>query len=84
MKNLLMKQFIWVQTFLADQRGQADRVRHGGGVDLFAAAAGMDTVANNINTAFTNVRQQVDHLYELSFRGRRGEMRQGCATPQFK
>jgi len=56
MKNLLMRQFIWVQTFLADQRGQ-DLIEYAMVVALicFAAAAGMNTVANNINTAFTNI-----------------------------
>ena len=56
MKNLLMKQAIWLQTFLADQRGQ-DLIEYAMVVALicFAATAGMNTVANNINTAFANI-----------------------------
>jgi pilus assembly protein Flp/PilA len=56
MKNLALRQSIWLQTLLADERGQ-DLIEYAMVVALicFAATAGMSTVANNINTAFAAI-----------------------------
>ena len=56
MRTFLLKQYVRMQTFLADERGQ-DLIEYALVVALiaFAATAGMDTVANKINTAFTNI-----------------------------
>ncbi len=56
MKRLLTKQYVRIQTLLADEQGQ-DLIEYALVVALiaFAATAGMNTVANNINTAFTNI-----------------------------
>jgi pilus assembly protein Flp/PilA len=56
MKTFLLKQYVRMQTLLADERGQ-DLIEYALVVALiaFAATAGMDTVANKINVAFTNI-----------------------------
>jgi len=56
MQTFLLKQYVRVQTFLADERGQ-DLIEYALVVALiaFAATAGMNTVANRINTAFSNI-----------------------------
>ena len=56
MQTFLLKQYIRMQNLLADERGQ-DLIEYALVVALiaFAATAGMDTVANKINTAFTNI-----------------------------
>jgi len=56
MKNVLLRQFVQMQTLLTDERGQ-DLIEYALVVALiaFAATAGMDTVANKINTAFSNI-----------------------------
>jgi len=56
MNTHLTKVFVWAQTILADERGQ-DLIEYAMVVALicFAATAGMNTVANNINTAFANI-----------------------------
>ena len=56
MQTFLLKQYVRMQTFLSDERGQ-DLIEYALVVALiaFAATAGMNTVANKINTAFTNI-----------------------------
>ncbi len=56
MQTFLRKQYVRTQTLLADERGQ-DLIEYALVVALiaFAATAGMSSVANNINTAFTNI-----------------------------
>jgi len=56
MKTFLLKRYVQMQTLLADERGQ-DLIEYALVVALiaFAATAGMNTVANKINTAFTNI-----------------------------
>ena len=56
MQNFLLKQYVRMQTFLSDERGQ-DLIEYALVVALiaFAATAGMNTVANKINTAFSNI-----------------------------
>jgi pilus assembly protein Flp/PilA len=56
MQTFLLKQYVRMQTLLADERGQ-DLIEYALVVALiaFAATAGMNTVANKINTAFTNI-----------------------------
>ena len=56
MQTFLLKQYVRMQTLLSDERGQ-DLIEYALVVALiaFAATAGMDTVANRINTAFTNI-----------------------------
>ena len=56
MQTYLLKQCIRMQSLLADERGQ-DLIEYALVVALiaFAATAGMDVVANKINTAFTNI-----------------------------
>jgi pilus assembly protein Flp/PilA len=56
MRTFFLKQYVRMQTLLADERGQ-DLIEYALVVALiaFAATAGMDTVANKINTAFTNI-----------------------------
>ena len=56
MQTFVLKQYIRMQNLLADERGQ-DLIEYALVVALiaFAATAGMDTVANKINTAFTNI-----------------------------
>jgi len=60
MQRLLTKQYVRIQTLLADEQGQ-DLIEYALVVALiaFAATAGMNTVANNINTAFTNIGTKV-------------------------
>jgi pilus assembly protein Flp/PilA len=56
MRSVLTKLYVTVQSFLADESGQ-DLIEYALVVALigFAAIAGMNTVANNINTAFGNI-----------------------------
>ena len=56
MQNFLLKRFVQLNTLLADERGQ-DLIEYALVVALiaFAATAGMDTVANKINVAFSNI-----------------------------
>jgi len=56
MQTFLLKQYVRMQTLLADERGQ-DLIEYALVVALiaFAAVAGMETVANRINTAFENI-----------------------------
>ena len=56
MQTFLLKQYVRMQILLADERGQ-DLIEYALVVALiaFAATAGMDTIANKINTAFTNI-----------------------------
>jgi pilus assembly protein Flp/PilA len=56
MKTFLLKQYVRMQTLLADESGQ-DLIEYALVVALiaFAATAGMSTVAGNINTAFTKI-----------------------------
>lgn len=56
MQTFLLKQYLRMQTLLSDERGQ-DLIEYALVVALiaFAATAGMNVVANNINTAFTNI-----------------------------
>ena len=56
MQTFLLKQYVWMKILLADKRGQ-DLIEYALVVALiaFAATAGMNTVANNINTAFANI-----------------------------
>ena len=56
MKTFLLKQYVRMQTLLADEQGQ-DLIEYALVVALiaFAATAGMNSVATKINTAFTNI-----------------------------
>ena len=56
MQQLLMEQYVRVQTFLADEDGQ-DLIEYSLVVALiaFAAILGMNSVANNINLAFSKI-----------------------------
>ena len=56
MKQLLTKQCLRIQSLLADEDGQ-DLIEYALVVALiaFAATAGMNTVATDINAAFTNI-----------------------------
>ena len=56
MQTFLLKQYVRMQTLLADERGQ-DLIEYALVVALiaFAATAGMDAVASKINVAFTNI-----------------------------
>ena len=56
MQTFLLRQYVRMQTLLADERGQ-DLIEYALVVALiaFAATAGMNTVANKINTAFSNI-----------------------------
>jgi len=56
MQKLLTKQYVRIQTFLADESGQ-DLIEYALVVALiaFAAVAGMNTVATDINNAFSKI-----------------------------
>jgi pilus assembly protein Flp/PilA len=56
MMRKLLKQYVRVQTLLADEQGQ-DLIEYALVVALiaFAATAGMNTVATDINSAFTAI-----------------------------
>ena len=56
MQQLLMEQYVRIQTFLADESGQ-DLIEYSLVVALiaFAAIAGMNSVANDINQAFSKI-----------------------------
>ena len=59
MKNLLTKTYVWAQIW-RDESGQ-DLIEYALVVALiaFAAIAGMGTVANNINLAFSKIGSKV-------------------------
>jgi pilus assembly protein Flp/PilA len=56
MQRFLTKQYVRIQTLVADERGQ-DLIEYALVVALiaFAATAGMNTVATDINAAFTAI-----------------------------
>jgi pilus assembly protein Flp/PilA len=56
MQTFLMKQYVKMQALLTDDRGQ-DLIEYALVVALiaFAATAGMNTVATDINLAFTKI-----------------------------
>ena len=56
MQEFLTKQYVRMQTLLADQSGQ-DLIEYALVVALiaFAATAGMNSVATSINNAFANI-----------------------------
>jgi pilus assembly protein Flp/PilA len=56
MQRFLLKQYMWLQAVLADEQGQ-DLIEYALVVSLiaFAAVAGMQTVASDINSAFSNI-----------------------------
>ena len=56
MQTFLMKQYLKMQTLLTDESGQ-DLIEYALVVALiaFAATAGMNTVATDINVAFTKI-----------------------------
>ncbi len=60
MQKLLTEQYIRIQTFLADESGQ-DLIEYALVVALiaFAAVAGMNTVATDINLAFSKIGSKV-------------------------
>ena len=60
MQNFLLKQYVRMQTLLADERGQ-DLIEYALVVALiaFAATAGMNTVAKDINQAFNNIGTKI-------------------------
>jgi pilus assembly protein Flp/PilA len=60
MQRFLTKQYMRLHTLLADEQGQ-DLIEYALVVALiaFAATAGMNTVANNINTAFANIGAKI-------------------------
>ena len=60
MQKLLTEQYIRIQTFLADESGQ-DLIEYALVVALiaFAAVAGMNTVAADINEAFSKIGSKV-------------------------
>lgn len=61
MKIFLLKQYVRMQTLLTDERGQ-DLIEYAMVVALiaFAATAGMNSVANRINTAFGNIGNKLN------------------------
>lgn len=61
MQNFVLRQFVQMKTLLADERGQ-DLIEYAMVVALiaFAATAGMDSVANRINTAFGNIGNKLN------------------------
>ncbi len=60
MQDFLLKQYVRIQTLLADERGQ-DLIEYALVVALiaFAATAGMNTVAKDINQAFNNIGTKI-------------------------
>ena len=58
--HILTKQYVRMRSFLADEAGQ-DLIEYALVVALiaFAATAGMSTVANDINAAFTNIGTKI-------------------------
>jgi pilus assembly protein Flp/PilA len=56
MQEFLTKHYVFIQTLLADEQGQ-DLIEYALVVALiaFAATAGMNTVATDINAAFTAI-----------------------------
>ena len=61
MERFLTKQYIQIQTFLADERGQ-DLIEYALVVALiaFAVVAGMNTVATDINLAFSKIGSKLE------------------------
>ena len=61
MQKFLLKQYVRMQTFLADESGQ-DLIEYALVVALiaFAATAGMNNVAGKINQAFINIGVKLD------------------------
>ena len=61
MEKFLTEQYIRIQTFLADERGQ-DLIEYALVVALiaFAAVAGMNTVATDINLAFSRIGSKLE------------------------
>jgi len=61
MERFLTKQYIQIQTFLADERGQ-DLIEYALVVALiaFAVVAGMNTVATDINLAFSRIGSKLE------------------------
>jgi len=60
MQDFLLKQYVRIQTLLADERGQ-DLIEYALVVALiaFVATAGMNTVAKDINQAFNNIGTKI-------------------------
>jgi pilus assembly protein Flp/PilA len=60
MQNFLLKQYVRMQTLLVDERGQ-DLIEYALVVALiaFAATAGMNTVASDINLAFNKIGTKI-------------------------
>ena len=60
MKKYLTKWYVRFQTLLSDDRGQ-DLIEYALVVALiaFAATAGMNTVASDINAAFSNIGNKI-------------------------
>jgi pilus assembly protein Flp/PilA len=60
MQRFLMERYVRMQKLLADERGQ-DLIEYALVVALiaFAATAGMNTVATDINTAFANIGTKI-------------------------
>ena len=60
MQRFLTKQYVRMQRLLADERGQ-DLIEYALVVALiaFAATAGMNTVATDINLAFTSIGTKI-------------------------
>ncbi len=60
MQRFLTKQYVRIQTLLADEQGQ-DLIEYALVVALiaFAATAGMNTVATDINLAFTAIGAKI-------------------------
>ena len=60
MRKFLTEQYIRIQTLLADEKGQ-DLIEYALVVALiaFAAVAGMNTVATDINQAFSKIGSKI-------------------------
>jgi len=60
MQHFLLRQYVRIQMLLADERGQ-DLIEYALVVALiaFAATAGMNTVAKDINQAFNNIGTKI-------------------------
>ncbi len=60
MQDFLLKHYVRMQTLLTDERGQ-DLIEYALVVALiaFAATAGMNTVAKDINQAFNNIGTKI-------------------------
>jgi pilus assembly protein Flp/PilA len=60
MERFLTRHYLRIQALLADERGQ-DLIEYAlvAALIAFGATAGMSSVANNINTAFTSIANKV-------------------------